>query len=1344
IALKHDRKNYNALLLFGRASQELGKMEDCKKALLMATQVEPENSVAWQGLVQLYEKSSQVATLQEVNAVCTRLVQLLQGDDDKTNSVYRRLAAVQLDRDDKLSAADTLTTLARRLHHEPRQSVDVWQSVAQILSPLPDLADGYVSMLQEALENSLSESVLGENERNYQTYIKLLYRTRQKGRSGVANAALNMANIFTTSYPLEWVCRMYVEMSSRPIEGEDEFPLSEDEVCQQVSRLLRLNNVSVWGNLAQGLLCRKEGKLLQARAHLRLGAERGSPNLLGWRLLLESQASGGDWPGVEVSCRRSLDVMAANPTATVPDDDRDADGYRVYLRLMQARALVNMGHRNHLRQAVDILQEHVGSSLECGVQMVSSRIKLTEFDQAEADLEKLESIFGEEMELKLMTASLLAARGERNKAKLRLQELVKEYPSCAEGHLELAILYYQISEYNKAQLSCMRAAKLNPHLAHPFLYLGHYYRREDNMDRALKCYEKALALAPSDNQVGAALSDLYRVLGKHEANLQLLERVTREGGRSGGGWAWLRLGLHHLATHQPQEATYALQCALTITPDDSAVYECLGDAYVARGAYAAALKAYTCASQLNPAALYPLYRIAHIQQLTSELLEATSGYEAVLKREPGREVCVVALVGLAEAQLAAARRAADQAMFSNVKEACTAALTALTRAGSMQPESACIWKLVGDGCTLLYQVPPSLTPLHIPARLVNKEATDLNQQTSITKLEVLQLGARCYGLGLQLNESDAGLWHDLATNMYQQARLQEHTTIHEKQQQQQVESKDEVAKELLQRALMALRKSLNLDPSSGQTWTTLGIITAHKLIDDQALAQHCLIRACESQPCASTWTHLGAYYLSHGDADLAHEAFSQAQAHDPAYVGCWVGQALVAESIGHHDTFDLFRHTTLLGVHPESCIGYAHHVANLACDPKRHTDKHTQLAIRQSLPTATDCAVIYAREHECDPIGQNLAGLFLEMSGLKQSSITRYRSALTTATHEKSSIEGLEDGVRTNLGRILTSSGLVEEAVKHLAAIKSPDFFTQCTLALASLKVGEFEDAYNGYTAALHWLAPDDGHKSHVLVALATLQYKFTNTDEAKELLIQGSQVTDASVQGVLALGALGLMVDDEALSAAALAKLLPHLHDTRYTHHIAFLRAAHATLAGRESEGRLSLSQTIHQHPSIAGLRRSLANLLLAPSSSAAPTPPLVSAARCSASATCAAAAAKLTQTAGHTNTLAQDSVTSVMARLGMEAVGGGGGHRHRRTMMGSSSSSSSSSGSSGMKEAQRSVLMSPGSPEAWAALVAARLAAGHSKSKVGELAGVWAEKASPVVSSWLQSVSGREAQLP
>ena len=67
----------------------------------------------------------------------------------------------------------------------------------------------------------------------------------------------------------------------------------------------------------------------------------------------------------------------------------------------------------------------------------------------------------------------------------------------------------------QAQISCMRAGKLDPKLAHAFLFLGHFFRHQDNMDKALKCYEKALSLSPSDDEIGAALSDLYRVLEKY-------------------------------------------------------------------------------------------------------------------------------------------------------------------------------------------------------------------------------------------------------------------------------------------------------------------------------------------------------------------------------------------------------------------------------------------------------------------------------------------------------------------------------------------------------------------------------------------------------------------------------------------------------------------------------------------------------------------------------------------------------------------------------------------------------------------------------------------------------------
>ena len=48
---------------------------------------------------------------------------------------------------------------------------------------------------------------------------------------------------------------------------------------------------------------------------------------------------------------------------------------------------------------------------------------------------------------------------------------------------------------------------------------------------------------------------------------------------------------------------------------------------------------------------------------------------------------------------------------------------------------------------------------------------------------------------------------------------------------------------------------------------------------------------------------------------LAHQAFRNAQSLEPGFVQAWIGQALVAESIGHSDSMDLFRHSTELAYH---------------------------------------------------------------------------------------------------------------------------------------------------------------------------------------------------------------------------------------------------------------------------------------------------------------------------------------------------------------------------------------------------------------------------------------------
>ena len=53
--------------------------------------------------------------------------------------------------------------------------------------------------------------------------------------------------------------------------------------------------------------------------------------------------------------------------------------------------------------------------------------------------------------------------------------------------------------------------------------------------------------------------------------MTLLQKVTDHTGRGGGGWAWFRLGLHHMSQSQDDEAVKCFQCAVEINPHDRLV-----------------------------------------------------------------------------------------------------------------------------------------------------------------------------------------------------------------------------------------------------------------------------------------------------------------------------------------------------------------------------------------------------------------------------------------------------------------------------------------------------------------------------------------------------------------------------------------------------------------------------------------------------------------------------------------------------------------------------------------------------------------------------------------------------
>ena len=56
--------------------------------------------------------------------------------------------------------------------------------------------------------------------------------------------------------------------------------------------------------------------------------------------------------------------------------------------------------------------------------------------------------------------------------------------------------------------------------------------------------------------------------------------------------AHLRLGIHYLSHEDPRRAILSLQSVLRSEPSNIDAWECLADAYFARGSYNSALKAY--------------------------------------------------------------------------------------------------------------------------------------------------------------------------------------------------------------------------------------------------------------------------------------------------------------------------------------------------------------------------------------------------------------------------------------------------------------------------------------------------------------------------------------------------------------------------------------------------------------------------------------------------------------------------------------------------------------------------------------------------------------------------------
>lgn len=1148
------------------ALQDSEQKDQAPKAFRKAIEVSPKQLLAWQGLASFYEKENSESDEEELFPIYQQLLSL-ESDEAKFVEVCNKLALIALKLSKVEQCVEILMTEGK--HSSPEKQKVIWRTLASVLMQKKDLSSELAAVLETSLGVIIKESMSEDIEEYYKKYLRLLYKNKKF--TLLLEEAKKMHLLYPKSVSaLEWICKVY---SERIAQGAEVLDVSENNFEEYYKKLKVLNSGSRMVLLAKGAVLFRNKSFVEARDALTQVIDALSDTSYVWILLCQCHLQTHCYSDAE-HCAR--EAMKTNQKQAVDEKVQNL------LLTFLVKSLSLQNEEEKLREAVDtcvkILSRNPANLdvVEC---LTRAHIMLGNEDEAKKCLQEVQSE-NKSTAVALLSALFLKKQNKLKEAVDQLDAAVLQNPNSADLWLELGKLHWEQERYSLSLAALLKATKLDPHVYSCYVYLGHYYRLgAKNLDKARRCYQKAFRLNQNCKEAGAALSDIYRLQKNSKANIELLTYVTQTAGFAEAKWAWLRLGLHHIEEGNLQQAVDSLLSAVRTDPTDSHCWESLADAYYGRGAYTAALKSYQRVLELDPDAVYPAFQVGTIKQIVGSYEESIEEFKSLLSNNPSY---VPALKGLAESCLCRARSCFSRQLLGCCRDSCQEAVDALLKAVEERKDLSCLWKLLGNACTLVAQLPDCYAHLCIRRWLTNSSSAceEANEFLVLDKENVFQQGVRCYCRALSLDPNNSLMWHDLANVYHLQANFLKPSAM---------------KKQLREYALVAVKKSILLNPRNWQHWNLLGVIASSVELNNLDLAQHAFIKSIQLENNnAVTWTNLGTLYLCLNEIQLAHEAFKVAQRSEPSYIESWIGQALVAESMNHEDAMDLFRHTTQLGIHMESCIGYTYWVCSTLKTSSSHNDPHYIYCIEKmdAIPVAGDAMDWYTGRINESACAYNMLGLLLERQQLYCRAAKAFEAAQKLL--ETAEDTTLSDMVYSNHGRVLVQLHQYEKAICVYQQVKKPDFSTQCGLSVAYFKAKRYEDSYSAYETALVWLAPTDGEKSHILVAMAAVAYKCQGVEDCKTLLFQCVKLKPPSVQGLFAFCSLGMLHSDITLTELALKELMPHKDSPEYVSHIANFRAYTHFLQGHSSEAVRALSSMVHRHPGDPSLWLALALLLL------------------------------------------------------------------------------------------------------------------------------------------------------
>ncbi|KAG6407029.1 hypothetical protein SASPL_130011 [Salvia splendens] len=582
----------------------------------------------------------------------------------------------------------------------------------------------------------------------------------------------------------------------------------------------------------------------------------------------------------------------------------------------------------------------------------------------------------------------------------QLRESASSNPDDADVRFNLGVVLWEKGERrpelrHEAVEHFMIAAKLNPQNAATFRYLGHYYARvSPEPQRALKCYQRAVALNPDDSDAGEAICDLLDEGGQDNLMIAVCREASEKSARA--FWAFRRLG--YLQAHHKNwaEAIQSLQQAIRGFPTSADLWETLGLAYGRMGMFTAALKSYGRAVELDDSRIFALVESGNISLMLGSFRKGIEQFQQALIISPHN---VSANYGLASAFLGLAKECVNSGAFRWGASLLEEATEVSTHVTSLAGNFSCSWKLHGD-IQLMYA---RCNPWTEEARPGQVDEISFKSSVSAWKRTCFiasRNAGRSYQRALHLAPWLANAYIDVAIAADVSLSFKE-------------SAKDDwsvwpIAEKMCFGGIL-------LEGYNDEFWVALACLSSNA-----ALKQHALVRGLQLDvSLAVAWAYLGKLYRLEGEKKLAQQAFDRARSIEPSLALPWAGMSADADvrKFEQNEAYECCLRAVQISPVADFQIG----LAKLALHSSCLSSSEVFAAIQQAL--------LHIPHY---PEAHNLNGLVCESRSDYQGAVASYRLARYALKYfADETSESHSDDISINLARSLCMAGNASEAVEE-------------------------------------------------------------------------------------------------------------------------------------------------------------------------------------------------------------------------------------------------------------------------------------------------------------------------